>query len=97
MLEKLIINNFTSGHEPVLSDDHKSFVMKTCQRTLVLSFGECNVSKPQNTEVSHEIYHGTEAYTYLLEIICGLKSKLVGENEIVGQFKTSYKEYVGIH
>src|SRR5690606_16003183 len=29
----------------------------------------------------------------LLEIICGLKSKLLGENEIVGQFKASYHNY----
>ncbi|MCO4753145.1 MAG: hypothetical protein KC478_01620, partial [Bacteriovoracaceae bacterium] len=36
---------------------------------------------------------GKNAYSYLLEVICGLKSQLVGENEIVGQFKTAYKDY----
>lgn len=30
---------------------------------------------------------------FLLETICGLKSKLIGENEIVGQFKEAYKIY----
>jgi glutamyl-tRNA reductase len=37
---------------------------------------------------------GIAAYNYLLEVICGLQSRLVGENEIVGQFKENYKKYV---
>ena len=94
MLENLIINNFASGHEPAMKDDHKSFIMMTCQRTLVRSFGESQIKIPLDGSIFHEQFQGTEAYTFLLEIICGLKSKLVGENEIVGQFKSSYKDYV---
>jgi glutamyl-tRNA reductase len=37
---------------------------------------------------------GKEAYLFLLETICGLKSKLIGENEIVGQFKLAFKEFI---
>src|SRR5690606_6961240 len=34
------------------------------------------------------------AYSFLLETICGLKSQVVGEYEIVAQFKQAYSEYV---
>jgi glutamyl-tRNA reductase len=45
------------------------------------------------SRTSDETIYGKDAYFYLLEVICGLKSKLIGENEIVGQFKTAYQEY----
>src|SRR5713101_8350349 len=34
-----------------------------------------------------EIYHGDDAYRFLLEVICGLKSPLVGETAVLGQFR----------
>lgn len=92
MLEQLKLNNFNSGFDPKLTND-KSFVMKTCQRTIVLSYDH-NPLEQINDNNIHEYLEGKEAYSYLLEIICGLKSKLVGENEIVGQFKDAYKGYV---
>ena len=92
MLESLKLYNFKSAAKPAHSDPHDYYVLETCQRTLVLSHGvtpnfECTA---QLSEVRESI----DAYLYLLETICGLKSKLVGENEIVGQFKTAYKEFI---
>lgn len=92
MLEQLKLNNFNSGFDPALSND-KSFVMKTCQRTIVLSYDHNPLEQINDADI-HEYLEGKDAYSFLLEIICGLKSKLVGENEIVGQFKDAYKEYV---
>jgi glutamyl-tRNA reductase len=91
MLDRLKLNNFNSGFEPKVCN--KSFVMKTCQRTIVLSYDHNPLEQINDAQI-HEYFEGKEAYSYLLEIICGLKSKLVGENEIVGQFKDAYKEYV---
>lgn len=34
-----------------------------------------------------EVYHGIEAEGFLIEVLCGLKSPLVGETEVFGQFK----------
>lgn len=34
-----------------------------------------------------QVYQGAEAYLFVLEVICGLHSPLVGETEIFGQFK----------
>lgn len=83
--------NFTSGTHPEEELNGSTFILKTCQRTLVLAFGRYPfVSK---TMPAHDLYTGANAYLFLLETICGLKSKLIGENEIVGQFKDAYKIY----
>ena len=91
MLTSLNLWNFTSGglHNEDLSGH--AFILKTCQRTLVLSyqtypFAQSNIPK-------HDLVTGSDAYLFLLETICGLKSKLIGENEIVGQFKEAYQIY----
>jgi len=34
-----------------------------------------------------EIFRGPEAYAFLLEVICGLNSPIVGETAVMGQFK----------
>jgi len=34
-----------------------------------------------------EIFRGREAYAFLLEVICGLNSPIVGETAVMGQFK----------
>src|SRR5260370_31905737 len=34
-----------------------------------------------------EIYRGEESYRFLLEVICGLNSALVGETAVLGQFR----------
>jgi glutamyl-tRNA reductase len=93
MLEQLVINNFNSGFKPLLVENHKSLVMMTCQRTLVISYGQNPVVCSKAATIHHQ-KQGKEAYSYLLEIICGLKSKMVGENEIVGQFKEAYTYYI---
>lgn len=55
----------------------------TCMRSVVIA--ESN-SSPVYLE-DYELMTGEKAYGFLLEIICGLRSKLIGETEILGQFK----------
>lgn len=91
MLDGLKLWNFSSGTHPEDELNGSTFILKTCQRTLVLAYDH----HPFKTDVTpeHVLQKGPEAYLYLLETICGLKSKLIGENEIVGQFKEAYKIY----
>ncbi|HLW57382.1 MAG TPA: hypothetical protein VKY27_08360, partial [Bacteriovoracaceae bacterium] len=91
MINALKLWNFSSGVLPPEELTSRAFVLKTCQRTLVLSLQDKTIKSPT---LSHQLYVGQDAYLFLLETICGLKSKLVGENEIVGQFKDAYKMYV---
>jgi glutamyl-tRNA reductase len=91
MLNALKLWNFTSGTLQEEELQTNAFVLRTCQRTLVLAF---DIYPFHHKELpSHEIVSGQDAYLFLLETICGLKSKLIGENEIVGQFKEAYKIY----
>jgi len=90
MINALKLWNFTSGVQPPEELTSRAFVLKTCQRTLVLSLQDKTI---KSHTLSHQLYVGQDAYLFLLETICGLKSKLVGENEIVGQFKDAYKVY----
>ena len=91
MLNGLKLWNFSSGTHPEAQLSHPTFMLKTCQRTLVLSFG-CTPFRNEELP-EHTLESGEEAYLFLLETICGLKSKLIGENEIVGQFKEAYQIY----
>lgn len=95
MLSNLVLNNFPSGHKTSQVEDQGHFIMKTCQRTLILSYElDPFEQSQQNGNNEKLLLSGQDAYTYLLEVICGLKSQLLGENEVVGQFKSAYKEYV---
>ena len=96
MLNSLVLNNFYSNFDYSDFVDKSDFVLSTCQRTLVLSFNPNSfqtLDSIDNIE-GHQRLEGLEAYSFLLEIICGLQSKLQAENEIVNQFKTAYKNYV---
>ncbi len=91
MLNGLNLWNFSTGTHPDIELNGKAFILKTCQRSLVLSLS--NFPFKYKDLPSHELQTADSAYIYLLETICGLKSKLIGENEIVGQFKEAYKIY----
>lgn len=75
------------------------FILKTCQRTLLVGFNTTPDNLIKNIETSTlenlESYEGIKAYEFLLETICGLKSRVLGENEIVHQFKEAYTHFIG--
>ena len=76
----------------------RAFCLKTCQRTLYISFHQLNlistISIQGRITLNSHYMEGESAYRFLLEIICGLKSRLTGESEIVSQFKSSYLDYI---
>jgi len=60
---------------------------KTClRRILLVNKSESAALIPSLPENS-EVYTGTQAYKFLLEIICGLRSPLLGETAVMGQFR----------
>lgn len=89
-MDKLsVVNLPATAHFPFVESE-QLFTLKTCQRHLVVGRGRLLNEMPCTC---FEFYVGVEAYQFLLEVICGLKSHLLGENEITGQFKTAYNEY----
>jgi glutamyl-tRNA reductase len=78
--------------------ESKPFTLKTCQRFIYISLNEVNTTKLTAnlnliSDAPVKLLFGLEAYQFLLKIICGLKSKLQAEHEIVHQFKLSYLEF----
>lgn len=92
MLDQLRLLHFTAEAE-LGAENSDLFILRTCQRTLVMGFGERPSKIILDTKPVEE-FNGRQAYSFLLETICGLKSKVLGEYEIVGQFKQAYAEYV---
>lgn len=74
------------------------FLLKTCQRTLIVGIGQLPFSYLKDNALRNDlvtgVYKGLEAYTFLLETICGLHSEILAEYEVVSQFKDAYKNYL---
>ncbi len=82
--------NYKLSHAEKAVLPSECFTLQTCQRTLLLA-----TLPPQFCQNAEwQVYRGAQAYEWLLETICGLKSKLIGEHEIVRQFKDAYNHYL---
>ena len=86
MDELLIINHATKSGEkwPAALN---GLEWQTClRRILILHKRESHALK-RNLPQGAETYEGQAAYNFLLEVICGLRSPLVAETAVMGQFK----------
>ena len=72
------------------------FILKTCQRTLILGYGRLPFYHLEDQNDIRDMFNADQAYIFLLETICGLKSEVLGEYEVVGQFKEAYQEYANL-
>ncbi|GEM_PF-360665 len=71
----------------------ESFTWKTCLRQVVLCSAETLETLASTLTSEDEVYEGGEAYRFLLQVICGLHSPLVGETEVSGQFKNAVTSF----
>ncbi|WP_372656005.1 hypothetical protein [Halobacteriovorax sp.] len=94
MISGLKVINLPAGAKVDRPQNGELFILETCQRTLVLGFNFVPFHHIDDTHDCMETFVADKAYSYLLETICGLKSKLLGENEITSQFKKSYTDYL---
>ena len=69
------------------------FILKTCQRTLVVTSKTPEICLSLRSQMN-SIIQGPEGYQFLMEVICGLKSRLLGETEIVSQFKEAFEKFL---
>jgi glutamyl-tRNA reductase len=80
MLDELVVINLPPDSAPEIG----VLEWRTCLRRIVfLQRTECGIK----TNFKGEIYRGREAYQFLLEVICGLHSPLLGETAVMGQFR----------
>lgn len=68
--------------------DMGGFSVETCLRFIAL-----RRRLPAAFPPDVQVYQGIMAYRFMLEVACGLHSKIQGESEIFGQIKQAWKQY----
>jgi glutamyl-tRNA reductase len=74
----------------------QAWVIATCQRTVLVAAGRearAALLERMPQAALAQGYTGAEAYAFLLRFACGLESRLVGETEIFGQIKESWRDF----
>lgn len=87
MLEDLVILHCpakTGNHLPVALN---GIEWQTCLRRIALLNRSESAALIPAVPNSSEIFKGKDAYNFLLEVVCGLRSPLVGETAVMGQFR----------
>lgn len=90
ILSVLGMDNVEAIQSKQLKND--SFIFETCLRVILISKSDILDYSRLNKEIPFGYYSESEAYRFILEIICGLHSDIKGETEIFGQFKNLIKE-----
>ena len=85
MLHELVLAHAASPNAAPLAARAYEWSWQTCLRKIILSRRETLVAPLPAS--AWELYHAEGAYQFLLEIICGLHSPLLGETEVLGQFR----------
>lgn len=92
MIDHLTVINLKADSKTIPTNG-EVFILKTCQRTLILGFGQLPFYHLKDQNDIREMFTANHAYIFLLETICGLKSEVLAEYEVVGQFKDAYHSY----
>jgi len=83
--ESIAVINGKPGRN-FLSQFPHALVWKTCLREIAILDGR--QVRSEDLKADDQIYSRQDGYRFLLEVICGLHSPLVGETEVLGQFKS---------
>ncbi|HBB96122.1 MAG TPA: hypothetical protein DC054_12100 [Blastocatellia bacterium] len=93
MIDQLVIVNLRREARDKMPAVLNGLEMQTCLRRILFLNAHDNRDLIETVE-SHnlipptvEIFRGQQAYAFLLEVICGLNSPIVGETAVMGQFK----------
>lgn len=93
MINQLVIVNLRHEAREKMPAVLNGLEWQTClRRILVLNANEsaATIAAMESGEMAMptvEVYRGQQAYRFLLEVICGLNSPIVGETAVMGQFK----------
>jgi len=87
VLDNLVVLHLSSGSsaEP-LPTSLRGVQWQTCLRR-ILFLRDGDIHLPSMAAAKHEVYRAEHAYQFLLEVVCGLNSPLVGETAVMGQFR----------
>ncbi len=88
------LSKFYIKHGAANSGEETSMSMhwKTCLREIYFGI-KSEPSNIINNDNNFECFEGVDAYKFLLQVVCGLKSPMVGETEVFGQFKNFVESF----
>ncbi len=92
MIDRLTVINLKANAN-IRPSAGEVFILKTCQRSLIVGFGHLPYHYVESNDSIQEVFTGSDASIFLLETICGLKSSVLAEYEVVNQFKEAYQSY----
>lgn len=87
MLDDLVILHYpatTGDNSPVALN---GLEWQTCLRRIALLHTSESEALLPALPAGSEIFKGKDAYNFLLEVVCGLRSPLIGETAVMGQFR----------
>jgi glutamyl-tRNA reductase len=87
VLEDLIIFHHPAKTGEQLPTALNGLEWQTCLRRISLLNKSNSVSLVPTVPATSEVFEGKDAYNFLLEVVCGLRSPLVGETAVMGQFR----------
>lgn len=87
MLDDLVVIHDQTGREDFLPPALNSLRWQTCLRRIVLLNQAENKFLITSAGADSEIYRGKDSYRFLLEVVCGLRSPLIAETQVLGQFR----------
>lgn len=87
-----MIQDFFVAHKrkPAVFVGLEAPIWETCLRSIAFINGQ----QVRDLKANSDCFAQTQAYSFLLEIICGLHSPIVGETEVFGQFKNFTDEWL---
>lgn len=94
MISNLQLINLEKSAPHMSGEGHDFFTLSTCQRKLLIGLNDNPLNSIHDQKGKYQTYNGESAYSFLVETLCGLKSKMLAENEIVAQFKQAFKNYL---
>lgn len=74
-----------------INAQRKIFQINTCQRDLWILPSSCSLFVPPEEQM--DFLSGADAYEFLLRVACGLESAIIGETDVFGQIKKSWREF----
>ena len=87
MLEELVILNHPSKTGEQLPATLNGIEWQTCLRRVSLLHKSTSAALLPAVHETSEVFEGKDAYNFLLEVVCGLRSPLIGETAVMGQFR----------
>lgn len=84
-------------HDGLSSCHRQALHLKTCQRELFIFFPSSEETASDaltnGRRLNFDVYHGEDAYAFLLRVTCGLESEMKGETQVFGQIKLACEKY----